>query len=77
MNKEVRTIIVDGTAIRTCQTAVEIVDKLRRCDDIKDEMNRLNNLIGKTTNYYFKTVAKNGSMPEESVEMFILLDWNK
>lgn len=77
MNKEVRTIIVDGTAIMTSYTAVEIADKLRTYDDLKDEINRLNNLIGKTTNYYFKTLAKNGSMPDEAVEMFNLLEGNK
>jgi len=77
MNKEVRAIIVDGTAIMTSYTAVEIADKLRTYDDLKDEINRLNNLIGKTTNYYLKTLAKNGSMPDEAVEMFNLLEGNK
>lgn len=31
----------------------------------------------KTTNYYLKTLAKNGSMPDEAVEMFNLLEENK
>ena len=33
--------------------------------------------IEKATNYYLKTLAKNGSMPDESVEMFNLLEGNK
>ena len=31
----------------------------------------------KATNYYLKTLAKNGSMSEEAVEMFNLLEGNK
>lgn len=38
---------------------------------------KLNNLIDKTTNYYLKTLAKNGSMPDEAVEMYNLLEQNK
>lgn len=37
----------------------------------------LQNLIDKTTNYYLKTLAKNKSMPDEAVEMFNLLEGNK
>ena len=77
MNKEVRTIIVDDTEIMTRYTAVEIADRLRTYDDLKDEINRLNNLISKTTNYYLKTLAKNGSMPDEAAQMFNLLEGNK
>lgn len=77
MNKEIRAIIVDGTEIMTSLTAVEIADRLRTYDDLKDEAKRLNNLIDKTTNYYLKTLAKNGSMPDEAVEMFNLLEGNK
>ena len=42
-----------------------------------DEIEHLQNLIDKTTNYYLKTLAKNGSMPDEAVEMFNLLEGNK
>ena len=42
-----------------------------------NEIERLQNLIDKTTNYYLKTLAKNGSMPDEAVEMFNLLEGNK
>lgn len=77
MNKEVRAIIVDGTEIMTSLTAVEIADKLRTYDDLKDKINRLNNLIDKTTTYYLKTLDKNGSMPDEAIEMFNLLEGNK
>lgn len=37
----------------------------------------LQKLIDKATNYYLKTLAKNGSMPDEAVEMFNLLEGNK
>lgn len=77
MNRKVRSIIVDGTEIMTSLTAVEIADRLRTYDDLKDEVNRKDNIIDKTTNYYLKTLAKNGSMPDEAVEMFNLLEGNK
>ena len=41
------------------------------------EIEHLQNLIDKTTNYYLKTLAKNGSMPDEAVEMYNLLEENK
>lgn len=37
MNKKVRAIIVDGTEIMTSYTAVEIADRLRTYDDLKEE----------------------------------------
>ena len=77
MNRKVRAIIVDGIEIMTSLTAVEIADRLRTYDDLKDEIKRLNNLIDKPTNYYLKTLAKNKSMPDEAVEMFNLLEGNK
>lgn len=41
------------------------------------QLEYLQNLIDKTTNYYLKTLDKNGSMPDEAVEMFNLLKENK
>lgn len=41
------------------------------------EIQHLQNLIDKTTNYYLKTLAKNKSMPDEALEMFNLLEGNK
>lgn len=41
MNKEVRKIIVDGTEIMTSLTAVEIADRLRTYDDLKEENEEL------------------------------------
>ena len=41
------------------------------------EIEHLQSLVNKTTNYYLKTLAKNGSMPDEAVEMFNLLEGNK
>ena len=43
----------------------------------KQEIQRLQNIIDKTTNYYLKTLSKNGSMPDEAVGMFNLLKGNK
>lgn len=44
---------------------------------VEEKTNHLQNLIDKTTNYYLKTLSKNGSMPDEAVEMFNLLEENK
>lgn len=33
--------------------------------------------IDKATNYYLKTLSKNGSMPDEAAQMFNLLEGNK
>ena len=41
------------------------------------QIEHLQNFIDKATNYYFKTLDKNGSMPDEAVEMFNLLEGNK
>lgn len=54
------------------------IDWLNYCNSKqKEELKRLQNLIDKTTNYYLKTLSKNGSMPDEAVEMFNLLEGNK
>jgi len=45
MNRKVRAIIVDGTEIMTSLTAVEIANRLRTYDDLKDEVNRKDNII--------------------------------
>ena len=102
MNKEVRTIIVDGTEIMTSLTAVEIADRLRTYDNLKEENEKFKSdekfftdcgftnieqlsiayndykmKKDKATNYYLKTLAKNGSMPDEATQMFNLLEGNK
>lgn len=41
MNRKVRAIIVDGTEIMTSYTAVEIADRLRTYDDLKEEIEEL------------------------------------
>lgn len=50
-------------------------------DKAEDEIDKLNNLINKTTTYYYKTLNKynnqNKKMPDEAVEMFNLLENNK
>jgi len=54
------------------------IDWLNYCNNKQqEELKHLQNLIDKTTNYYLKTLAKNGSMPDEAVEMFNLLEGNK
>lgn len=40
------------------------------------EIQHIQSLKNKATNYYLKTLAKNGSMPEEAVKMFNLLEEN-
>lgn len=42
-----------------------------------EQLEHLQSLIDKTTNYYLKTLSKNGSMPYEAVEMYNLLEGNK
>ena len=66
--KEFSDVIYPSMVIRSQAETIELQDK---------EINRLQNLIDKTTNYYLKTLAKNGSMPDEAVEMFNLLEGNK
>lgn len=51
-----------------------VFDKI---EEDRKEIKRLQNLIDKTTNYYLKTLAKNVRMPDETVEMFNLLEGNK
>ena len=45
--------------------------------DIKKYILECDEKMEKTTNYYLKTLAKNGSMPSEAVEMYNLLEGNK
>lgn len=44
---------------------------------VEEKTNHLQNLIDKTTNYYLKTLDKNGTMPDEATQMFNLLEGNK
>ena len=68
IRKQFSEVIYPTMVIRSQTETIELQDK---------EINRLQNLIDKTTNYYLKTLAKNGSMPDEAVEMFNLLEENK
>lgn len=54
-----------------------IVELRKQVSEKDKQIEHLQNLIDKTTNYYLKTLAKNGSMPDEAVEMFNLLEGNK
>ena len=54
MNRKVRAIIVDGTEIMTSLTAIEIADRLRTYDVLKEENERLNNIINKLEKRYEK-----------------------
>lgn len=49
----------------------------KKIEEKDKQIRYLLNLIDKATNYYLKTLAKNGSMPDEAVEMFNLLEGNK
>lgn len=64
----------------TRKQAEETIDFICEQDNVIDrkikQLKHLQNLIDKTTNYYLKTLAKNGSMPDEAVEMFNLLEGN-
>lgn len=44
---------------------------------LSENIDHLQNIINKTTNYYLKTLSINASMPSEAVEMFNLLEGNK
>ena len=68
IRKQFSEVIYPTMVIRSQTETIELQDK---------EINRLQNLIDKTTNYYLKTLAKNGSMPDEAVEMFNILEGNK
>jgi len=45
--------------------------------DIKKYILECDEKVEKTTNYYLKTLSKNGSMSDEAVEMYNLLEGNK
>lgn len=68
IRKQFSEVIYPTMVIRSQAETIELQEK---------EINRLNNLIDKTTNYYLKTIAKNGSMPDEAAQMFNLLEGNK
>lgn len=76
MNKKVRAIIVDGTEIMTSLSAVEIADRLRTYDDLKDEINRLNNLIDSATQLYLKELSEKGKVDVLACKMFNTLEEN-
>lgn len=67
IRKQFSKVIYPTMVIRSQGETIELQEK---------EINRLQNLIDKTTNYYLKTLSKNGSMPDEAVEMFNLLEEN-
>ena len=77
MNKEEININFTGITDYLRDKDLEI-DHLRYENNKRyQEIQRLQNLIDKATNYYLKTLAKNKSMPDEAVEMFNLLEGNK
>ena len=61
--------------------ALEKYDTLQSYKNVLKEkcekLDHLQNLIDKATNYYLKTLDKNGSMPDEAIEMYNLLEGNK
>ena len=77
MNKEEITINFVGITDYLRDRDIEIENLRYENNKRYQEIQRLQNLIDKTTNYYLKTLSKNGSMPDEAVEMFNLLEGNK
>lgn len=77
MNKEEITINFVGITDYLRDKDIEIEHLRYENNKRYQEIQRLQNLIDKTTNYYLKTLDKNGIMPNEAVEMFNLLEGNK
>lgn len=91
MNKEEITINFTGITDYLRDKDLEIdhlrhennknIKKIQHLQNLIDnkykKVQNLQNLIDKTTNYYLKTLAKNGSMPDEAVEMYNLLEGHK
>lgn len=77
MNKEKITINFVGITDYLRDKDIEIEHLRKTLQGKNKQIEHLQNLIDKTTNYYFKTLAKNGSMPDEAAEMFNLLEENK
>ena len=77
MNKKEITINFVGITDYLRDKDIEIEHLRYENNKRYQEIQRLQNLIDKTTNYYLKTLDKNGSMPDEVVEMFNLVEGNK
>lgn len=77
MNKEEITINFVGITDYLRDKDIEIEHLRHENNGRYQEIQRLQNLIDKTTNYYHKTLAKNKSMPDEAVQMYNLLEGNK
>ncbi len=77
MNKEEITINFVGITDYLRDKDLEIEHLRKTLQGNNKQIDHLQNLIDKATNYYLKTLAKNGSIPDEAVEMFNLLGGNK
>ena len=77
MNKEEITINFVGITDYLRDKDIEIEHLRRMLQSEIRQKHYLQSLIDKTTNYYLKTLDKNGSMPDEAVEMFNLLEGHK
>lgn len=77
MNKKVININFTGITDYLRDKDIEIEHLRKMLQRENKQIDHLQNLIDKTTNYYLKTLAKNGSMPDEAVEMFNLLEGHK
>lgn len=76
MNKKEITINFIGITDYLRDKDIEIEHLRYENNKRYQEIQHLQNLIDKTTNYYLKTLSKNGSMPIEAIEMFNLLEEN-
>ena len=75
MNKEIKEILDEINYVY--DILCEGTREHQYMREIRDYITNLQQRIDKATNYYLKTLAKNGSMPDEAVEMFNLLEGNK
>lgn len=77
MNKEEITINFIGITDYLRDKDIEIEHLRKMLQSEIRQKHYLQSLIDKTTNYYLKTLAKNGCMSNVAVEMFNLLEGNK
>lgn len=77
MNKEAVNINFTGITDYLRDKDIEIKYLRKMLQEENKQKDHLQNIIDKTTTYYLKTLSKNGSMPDEAVEMFNLLEENK
>ena len=74
--EEIKRIIEDMDLVAN-YNKVPISYTQKQIKTLLDYITNLQQRIDKATNYYLKTLSKNGSMPSEAVDMFNILEGNK